>query len=206
MKKIILFECLLLMLMIGSLGMSKVYAHCDTLEGPVIKEAMAALESGDITPALKWIAKEHEAEVRTSFDKALKERAQGLEAKEKADMEFFETLVRIHREGEGALFEGIKPAGTALEPEIIAADYAIETGSVDSLVEEISKSVASGIRQRFNRVIETKKHMDESVEAGREYVAAYVEFMHYVEGVHKTASGIPGHHFEAEAGQEEHKH
>ena len=202
MRRIVLFECLLLMFMMGSLGMSKVYAHCDTLEGPVIKEAMAALESGDITLVLKWITKEREAEVKAAFDKALKERAQGGVVKEKADMKFFEILVKNHREGEGVLFTGIKPAGTVLEPAIIAADYAIETGSVDSLAEEVSKSVASGVRQRFNRVIETKKYRDESVEAGREFVAAYVEFMHYVEGVHKAALGDSVHHLVTEINQE----
>jgi len=29
-------------------------AHCDTLEGPVVKAAKVALEKGDVTPVLKW--------------------------------------------------------------------------------------------------------------------------------------------------------
>lgn len=42
-------------------------------------------------------------------------RAKGKEAQELADMYFFETLVRIHREGEGAPYTGLKP-GEAVEP------------------------------------------------------------------------------------------
>lgn len=170
-----------------------VFAHCDTLEGPVIKDAKAALESKDVTAVLKWVPKEREAEVKAAFANALKERARD---EEKADMKFFELLVRVHREGEGAPFTGIKPAGTPLEPAVVAADEAIEGGSVDSLVEEISDSISGGIHERFNRVIETRKHMDESVEAGREYVKAYVEFVHYVEGIHSIASGGSAHHHE----------
>jgi len=185
---------------------NKAFAHCDTLEGPIIKEAKVALESKDVTPVLKWIPKEQEAEVKAAFDMALKERAKGAETKEKADMEFFEILVRIHRESEGAPFAGIKPAGTPPEPAVVAADEAIEVGIVDSLVEEISSNIAKGIHERFNRVIETKKHMNESVEAGREYVEAYVEFMHYVEGIHKSAAGASAYHIEEETVKEEHQH
>lgn len=197
MRKTILFISLFVIMMLFSIS-SKVFAHCDTLEGPVIKEAKVALENKDVTPVLKWIPKEQEAEVKAAFDKALKERAKGVEAKEKSDMEFFEILVRIHRESEGAPFTGIKPAGTPPEPVVVAADEAIEVGTVDSLVEEISSNIAKGIRERFNRVIETKKHMNESVEAGRAYVAAYVEFVHYVEGLHKSVSEVTVHHLEKE--------
>ena len=30
-------------------GLDKLYAHCDALDGPVIKEAQLALEKGDVT-------------------------------------------------------------------------------------------------------------------------------------------------------------
>lgn len=175
------------------------FAHCDTLEGPVIKDAKTALSKKDVTPVLKWIAKEHEGEVKTAFSSTLKKRTKD---KEKADMEFFETLVRIHREGEGAPFAGIKPAGTPPEPAVAAADESIEKGTPGALVDELAAAVTKGIRERFDRVIETRKHMNESVEAGRKYVAAYVEYVHYVEAVHNAAAGTgsaAGHHHEAGA-------
>ena len=36
--------------------------------------------------------------------------------------------------------------------------------------------------------------MNESVDAGREYVEAYVEYVHYVEGLHNAVAGKGGHH------------
>ena len=168
------------------------FAHCDTLDGPVIKDARIALEKGDVTPVLKWVKKEAEPEIRAAFDKTLLDRKIN---KETADMKFFETLVRIHRAGEGADFTGLKPAG-AVEPAVAKADEAIEKGSVDELASEISDVVLNGIKELFEKVMETKKRMNESIEAGREYVAAYVEYVHYVEGIHNIASSGAAHHHE----------
>jgi hypothetical protein len=173
-------------------------AHCDTLDGPVVMTAKAALEKGEVTPVLKWVKKEDETEIRDLFKKTLVVRSKGKEAKDLADMYFFETLVRIHRAGEGAPYTGLKPAGH-VEPSIAAADKAIETGSSDQLVKMIADASAAGIRERFNRVRETKKHADESIAAGREYVEAYVDFTHYVERLHEDAAARGSHHEEAKS-------
>lgn len=169
-----------------------VKAHCDTLDGPVVATAKAALEKADVTPVLKWVRKDDEAEIKDLFKKTLAVRGKGKEAKDLADMYFFEALVRIHRAGEGAPYTGLKPAGQA-DPSIAAADKAIESGSADSLVKMVSDDVAAGIRERYAAVQETKKHADESVDAGRKYVQAYVDFTHYVENLGRAA-GSSGHH------------
>jgi hypothetical protein len=169
-------------------------AHCDTLDGPVVLTAKAALEKGDITPVLKWVKAENEAEIRAAFKKTLAVRSKGAEAKELADQYFFETLVRVHRAGEGAPFDGLKPAGT-VEPAVAAADQALATSKVDDLVGDVTKAVANGIRQRFNKAVAAKKYADESVEAGRKYVEAYVSYIHYVEGVYEAAKSAAHGHF-----------
>lgn len=102
------------------------YAHCDTLDGPVVQTARESLEKSDITPVLKWVQVKDEKEIRAAFDKALAVRAMGPEAKELADMYFFETLVRIHRAGEGAPYTGLKP-GAAVDPAVALADKALES-------------------------------------------------------------------------------
>jgi len=89
------------------LAQSVASAHCDTLDGPVVTEGKTALEKGDVTPVLKWVKKEYESEIRTAFEKTLVVRSKGLEASELADMYFFETLVRLHRAGEGAPYTGL---------------------------------------------------------------------------------------------------
>jgi hypothetical protein len=168
-------------------------AHCDTLDGPVVTEAKAALEKGDVTPVLKWVNVKDENEIKTVFKKVLAARSAGKEAKEVADLHFFETLVRVHRAGEGAAFTGLEPAGT-IEPAVAAADKAIEVGSVDELAKEIGQSAEKAVRDRFGRLMSAKKHKDESVGAGREYVGAYVEYVHFVEGLHNTVTAARAHH------------
>jgi hypothetical protein len=162
------------------------WAHCDTLSGPVIADARLALDKRDITPALKWIKPEHEAELRTAFQQAVVVRSMGRDAKDVADRYFFETLVRLHRAGENASYTGLKDE--PLEAPIALAEEALLSGSVDELVKQTSAHVAASLRQRFTAASEARKHATDSVGSGREYVARYVEFIHYVEGLHASGS------------------
>ena len=171
-------------------------AHCDTMEGPVVATAKVSLEKGDVMPVLRWVRPEAEGEIKAAFAKALAVRKLGPEAKEMADSYFFETLVRIHREGEGAPYTGLKPAG-AVDPAVAMADKALESGSVDQLAGAMSTHVAEGIRERFVKAYEAKKHADENVQAGREFVEAYVQFTHYVERLQLDATTGVEHHDEA---------
>lgn len=182
-------------------------AHCDTVDGPVVVDARNALASADVTPVLKWIRPGDESEIRTAFAKTLEVRGEGDTARELADTWFFETLVRVHREGEGAPYTGLKPAGTAVDPAVRLADRALDTGSVEALVSGMTSHVAEGLQDRFGKASELRKHAGESVDAGRAYVAAYVEFVHYAERLHQAAvnsahahgegppsTGVPGEH------------
>lgn len=164
------------------------FAHCDTLDGPVVTDARTALEKKDITTVLKWIKSEYEAELKTTFARTLAVRAQGKEARELADQFFFETLVRVHRAGEGAPYTGLKPVGTKVEPAVAAADVAMDNGNADALIKTVTDEAAAGIRQRFANAVEKRKHAEHNVDAGREYVAAYVEFVHYVEALDAIAT------------------
>ena len=170
-----------------------VFAHCDTLDGPVVKAAIIALEKGDVAPLLKWVRAGEEKEIRDAFNKAIAVRAKGPEAKELAEMYFFETLVRIHRAGEGAPYTGLKP-GETVDAAVALADKALENGSVDKLVDVLTEAMSQGIRERFQHVLQAKKHADESVAAGREFVGKYIVFTHYVEGLHGIIKGHGGHH------------
>ncbi len=182
-------------------------AHCDTMDGPVIKDARTALEKADITPVLKWVKSENEPEIRTAFDKTLAVGKQGSEAKELAEMYFFETLVRLHRAGEGAPYTGLKPAGTAMEPAVAEADRALAAGTADSLVKMINEAAAVGLRQRFARAVETAAHANESIAAGRAFVQAYVQFVHYAEKLallSQEAVAEEGHSGNSEAEHKNH--
>jgi hypothetical protein len=176
-----------LIIAVSAIASRKAAAHCDTLDGPVVETAKIALTQSDVTPVLKWINKDGEKEVREAFAAALKVRSLSEDARMLADTHFFETLVRVHRAGEGVPFTGLKPAGT-IDPGFVAADKALMEGSIEKLSEELVKSVQEGIRKRFADVMEKKKHADERVEAGRSYVAAYIAYAHYIEALETLTS------------------
>lgn len=174
-------------------------AHCDTLDGPVIQDARLAIAAKDITPVLKWVKPQDEKVVTTAFQKVLADKGKNPEV---AEHKFFETLVKIHRAGEGAAFTGLKPAGT-VEPAVAAADAALASGSPEALMHLVIEDVVAGIKERYEHAAATYQHKDESVAQGREFVAAYVEFTHYVERLHQDATAQGAHG--GAGGHDEHK-
>lgn len=176
------------------MGTGLVFAHCDTMGGPIIKNAQEALETGKIDLVLMWIQKDDEAELKTAFQKAREVRKLNPAAKELADRYFLETFVRIHRAGEGAPFTGIKPAGTELNPGVEEADKALITGSADALLKLITETIVHGIHEHYERTMSLKKHVGESVDAGREYAEAYVKYVHYIEKLYDDAATKTEHH------------
>jgi hypothetical protein len=163
------------------------FAHCDGLDGPVVKAAQRALESGELNFVLIWVAQSDEAEIKSLFEKTLAVRQLNAQARELADMYFFETLVRIHRAGEGAPYTGLKPAGRDLGPAIPAADKALETRSLEELLSILTETITEGVTDRFKEVVAKDNFSSDDIEGGRRYVKAYVEFLDYVETLYDTA-------------------
>ncbi len=174
-------------------------AHCDTMDGPVVAAARTALEQRDITPVLMWIRPEAEPEIRGVFTTVLALRGKDAQVRELADQYFFETLVRVHRAGEGAPYTGLKPAGTPVDPAVAAAEQSLTSAAVDPLMKLVTDAAAAGIRSRHARAMELRQHAGDSVDAGRAYVAAYVDYMHYVERLYADARASAGHEPEAHA-------
>jgi len=184
---------------IGLFLPERLLAHCDGLDGPVVKAAQNALETGNVNLVLIWVQKKDEAEIRQAFQKTLAVRKLNAQAKELADMYFFETLVRIHRAGEGEPYTGLKPARRDLGPAIPAADKAIESGKVEPLLKLLTETMHAEVREKFKEVIAKKKFRADDVEAGREYIEAYVPFLSYVEQIYETVKKpSKGHSRESE--------
>jgi hypothetical protein len=180
-------------------------AHCDTLDGPVVAAARKALDTGNVNLVLLWVQKKDETDIRRHFDKTVAVRKAGGHAKELADMYFFETLVRIHRAGEGAGYTGLKPAGK-VEPPIAAADRALESGKLQEVAQLVSKRMEQGLHRHFEDVMKKKKYNPNDVAAGRAYASAYVEFTHYVERLYDAGETLSPQHIQKPASAPAHTH
>lgn len=167
-------------------------AHCDSLDGPVVAAARRALETGEPVHVLIWVQAADEPEIRAAFDRTLAVRALGPQARDLADRYFFETVVRVHRAGEGAPYTGLKPAGHDVGPAVTAADQAIAARSPAPVAALLDQAIHDGLHAQFERVASTARFEPRDVHAGRAYVSAYVEFVHYVERLYEAAA-TPAH-------------
>ncbi|HPN32758.1 MAG TPA: DUF6448 family protein [bacterium] len=188
-------------------GNQKAFAHCDSMEGPMIPEIQKALQDNNIIPVLKWVKEEKASEIKKIFEKTVRVSKAGGETKELAEMYFIETLVRIHRAGEGAPYTGIKE-GQPVDPAVIKGDKALEVGKVDELANLLSSKIKESIQNRFQKAYALKKDANKNVEIGRKYVEAYVDYIHFVENVHKLikSSGHDHSNEKEKNTDDEHKH
>ena len=179
-------------------------AHCDTLDGPVVAAARKALDSGNVNLVLVWVQKKDEADIRSHFQKTVAVRKAGGQAKELADMYFFETLVRIHRAGEGAGYTGLKSG--PVEPPIAAADKSLETGKLQEVAKLISQRTEQGLHRSFEDMMKKRKYNPNDVAAGRAFASAYVEYTHYVERLYDAAETLAPEHVQKTAPGLAHTH
>jgi hypothetical protein len=175
---------------------ARVLAHCDGLDGPVVKSARAALEARNLALVAIWVQPADELEIRRAFEQTLAVRSLSPQAKELADRFFFETVVRVHRAGEGAPFTGLKAAGQDLGPAIPAADKALEERSLEPLLKLLTETMRDRLRQHFNEALTARTYDAADVAAGRDYVRAYVEFIHYVERLYESSTTAAHGHFD----------
>lgn len=167
-------------------------AHCDSYDGPALIDAAKALETNNVNLILKWINTDMEAEVVPLFHKTYSLKNGDQEVYEIVKKHFYETLIRLHRAMEGAPFTGLKAAGTTA-PITVMSDKALQTGDFDSLLKALNKHVNAQLQEKYEKVAALYKVKDNSVEEGRQYVAAYVDYTHSVEAVHDILAGEGGH-------------
>lgn len=176
-RSVSLFIFLLLIL-----SSSVSFAHCDTMEGPLVLDAKKAISQNNVNIVLKWVPVANETEIKDAFNQMMKVSILSADAKDLAEKYFFDTLVRIHRNGEGVAFTGVKPAGTPIDEKVKAADKSIETGNLSPLKGKVSKEDMPELTERFKKVMSLKNFDVNNVVAGREFIEAYVQFFKFAEG------------------------
>ncbi len=155
------------------------------MDGPVVRAARQAIEKRNVNLVLPWIKKESETELEHAFKKTLQMRNLGNGSEEFADHWFYETAVRLHREGEGAAYSGLKPTGLDTGPVIPLAEKALETGNVREVTDFLSNLVADEVQKRFDNVISKMNYDINNVDAAREYVQAMLRFLLFSHHMYK---------------------
>ena len=189
MKKIFLIT-LILLYCISQSNVS--FAHCDTRNGPVVKAAKEALRTDNVNFVLIWIQQKDESEIKTAFSKTMAVRTISKEAQLLADEYFFETVVRLHRSGEGESYTGL--TDEAPDPSVLFAERAIERRSADSILNDLTILLRQGLDKHLFAVLNSSAYDINNVKEGREYVENYIKFLHYVEALYEISSKeITGH-------------
>lgn len=189
--KIRIFTILVLSMLTGISG--ALYAHCDSYDGPVIKDALKALEINNVNLVLKWVDQKDEQEIIDLFNKTYSLKGSDKEIYEIVEKYFLETLVRLHRASEGEPFTGLKPAGSA-EPIVKMSDKALEEQNIDELLENLNNHISNVVREKYKKVIALAKTKDENIEKGREYVVAYIDYTHTLEAIDGILENGSLHH------------
>jgi uncharacterized protein DUF6448 len=174
--------------------------HCDSMDGPVVMAARRALEARAPQVVLPYVPKDAEDEVRHAFDAVIAIREHDPVVREVADRHFFETVVRLHRAGEGAPYTGLKPAGLDHGPVIPVAERALETGSPDELVELLSRRVEDQVRTRFAQVMDLKAKANGDLDINRAYVEAMLGLQVWSHSLYAAAGSSAHEHHHDHAG------
>lgn len=171
--------------------------HCDSLDGPVVTAARQALDADNVDLVLPFVPEDGEDEVRAMFDRVQPARGMGEAAREVADRLFFETVVRVHRAGEGAPYTGLKPSGLDVGPVIPLAEKAVEAGSAQGVADYLADILHSELTHRMEKVTALSAAKDRSVPDARAYVEAMLGFEvyshHLLQALHAAAHGDAGH-------------
>jgi hypothetical protein len=174
-------------------------SHCDALDGPVAKAVQKALETGNVNPVLAYAPATAETEIRAAFEISKKVRGLSPDAKALADHSFMETVIRLHRAGEGAAYTGVKPAGADYGPVIPAAELAVESGDMSKLKAVLTEEIEHALHERLANA---RKFQSVSLEPAtaaevphaRERVSAELGFITFAETLRQAAKGKGSEH------------
>jgi hypothetical protein len=161
------------------------------MDGPVVTAARRALETKDVNLILPYVPDSAAAEVKSAFEKSLRARSGDPTAREVADLYFYETVVRLHRAGEGAPYTGLKPAGLDVGPIIPLAEQAIDQGSPDRLIGALTDALRHELTHRFEHMQHLAKHRPEDVAKAREYVSSKLGLQVYAHQLYQAMKRNP---------------
>jgi hypothetical protein len=157
----------------------------------VVRAARRALGEERVAVVLPFVPKAAEKEVTELFHKVVHARKADPVSRDVADEHFFDTVVRLHRAGEGAPFTGLKPAGLDVGPVIPVAEHAAESGDGRALEDILVDVVRAEVQRRLRHLAHLRPEMEHGVDHAREYVKASLGLQVWAHALYTAAQTEP---------------
>jgi hypothetical protein len=167
----------------GGMNMPK---YPDEMQGPVVKAAKMALETGNVNYILIWLPEESENTLKNLLEKTCCTRSSRMNMKNRAYDWYFEMVNRffnIGRPRDNLTIRG----GLAEKPLDLKVDKAIESGNFEEIRDIIPVTHEADAKQRFLHVMNMRNYPVNNIAEGRAYVSAFFDFNRYM---HDLYSGI----------------
>jgi len=167
--------------------------HYDARNGPVMKAAKMALETGNVNYVLIWVPEESENQLKNLLEKTFCKRRAQKDVHDVTIDWYFQMVSRLHRSGERVLYTCMKPDGLDESPIVPKVERAIEIGDVEEIIGGIPNTKEGDLRQRFRHVMNKRNYDVNNIAAGRAYVSAFIDFIVYVHNLYTSIPGEEGH-------------
>jgi cell division inhibitor SulA len=128
--------------------------HHDAGNGPVMKAAKMALETGNANYVLIWVPEESENSLKNILEKTCCERSVRRNMQNRTIDWYFETVNRLHSANDGALYSCLKHGRRDEIPIVPMMERAIETGNLEKILGFIPNTLLADMRERFHHVMD----------------------------------------------------
>jgi hypothetical protein len=167
----------------GGMNMPK---YPDEMQGPVVKAAKMALETGNANYIMIWLPEESEKTLKNLLEKTCCTRSSRMIVQKQVYDWYFEMVNRFFNAGRPRDYLTIH-GGLAEKPLDLKVDKAIESGNFAEIREIIPITYEAEAKQRFLHVMHMRNYPVNNIAAGRAYVSAFFDFNQYI---HDLSSGI----------------
>ena len=129
----------------------------DPHDGPVMRAAKMALETGNANYVLIWVSEKSENTLKNLLEKTCCERSSQKNMQNRALDWYFETVNRLHLANRRRLYT-CKPGGLDESPIVLKVERAIETGNFEEIRSVIPDTHAGEVKQRFQQVLNKRNY------------------------------------------------
>ena len=160
--------------------------------GPVMRAAKMALETGNANYILIWVPEESENTLKNLIEKTCCERSSRKNIQNLAINWYFQTVSRLKYANGWPHCPGMKSERSDEKPIVLMVERAIETGNIEEIIGVIPCTHAGDVRQRFHHVMDKRNYNVDNIADGRAYVSSFIDLIVYLNNLYTSISDEEG--------------